>query len=138
MVDRPTITLGKANSTFVAGDTQWSALRKDGEKVTIASHPHAYLLFLTLTLSEAERRRQEACKTAGITSAKCPPLPIAEIIKAGLTFNSVTWQALALDRLNEAQDIGAFEAELEHVVTYGKTQAIRHRALKLKAQLKRL
>lgn len=133
---KPTIVIGKAEHTYVIDHTQWISILGDGRKVTISSHPYAFLVFLTLPLSEINRLRHDACIAAGVSEHECPCLPVYEIIKAGLLSNSQDWQTLALQRLKETENQGVFLAELDRLVAHGQTQKIRHLALKLRAKLK--
>lgn len=80
---------------------------------------------------------ERACADVGLTAVRCLPLPVEDIIRAGLTAPSEEWQALALARAGEFSEKHVFVREITVLVKSGKTQAVRHRALRLRARLKR-
>jgi hypothetical protein len=133
----PRIILGRARNTFIAEAKQWVAIFKDGRRVTVASHPYAFFVFLEMSIAEIDNIMAEACNGAGIANFECPPLPIVDIIKAGLLSNTLNWQALAIERAAEVKNIAEFADEYDYLIHNGLTQKIRHAALKLRAQTKR-
>jgi len=135
-MNKPTIKLPSGH-TYVLEDSGWVAVYRDGRTVTVEIAPHMFWILLQHNLNELSSMTTQACLDASIRSEQCPPLPVEDIIRGGLTSNSAEWQMLALERAAEFDKTRLLEAEILQLVTSGKTQAIRHRALKLRARLKR-
>jgi hypothetical protein len=94
-------------------------------------------MLLQHNLNELSSMTVQACLDASIPAEQCPPLPVESIIRSGLRCNSAEWQMLALERAAEFDKQHLLEVEISQVVTSGKTRAIQHRALKVRARLKR-
>jgi hypothetical protein len=135
-MSRPTINLPSGH-VFRFEDSQWVAVYKDGAAATAADRPHMFWILLQYSLTELSSMAAQACADASIPAELCPPLPLEDIIRGGLTSNSGEWQVLALERVAEFDNRRVLETEISQLITSGKTQAVRHRALKLKARLRR-
>jgi hypothetical protein len=118
-------------------DSNWVSVYKDDATVTATDRPHMFWILLQYSLAELSSMAAQACVDASIPAEQCPPLPIEDIIRGGLTSNSGEWQMLALARAAEFDNKRVLETEISQLVTSGKTQAVRHFALKLRAHLRR-
>jgi hypothetical protein len=135
-MQEPTMELPAGHIYRLAG-SDWVAVSKDGATVTVKSRPYAFWILLQYTLGELSSMATRACADARLATDQCSPLPIEDIIRAGLTAPSEEWQELALARAAEFGEKHVFEREISELVTSGKTQAVRHRALRLRARLRR-
>jgi|SRR5262245_5264412 len=136
IMQAPAIELPSGHIYKLVG-SNWVAVSKDGSTVTVKTHPYAFWILLQYTLDRLASMADSACVDAGLAADQCLPLPVEDIIRGGLTAPSEEWQALALARAGEFSEKDAFVGEITELVKSGRTQAVRHRALKLRARLKR-
>jgi hypothetical protein len=134
IVQAPAIELPSGHIYKLVG-SNWVAVSKDGSSVTVMSHPYAFWILLQYTLDKLSSMAERACADVGLTADQCVPLPVEDIIRGGLTAPSEEWQALA--RAGEFSEKHAFVKAITELVKCGRTQAVRHRALRLRARLKR-
>jgi len=132
----PTIELLSGHIYKLIG-ANWVAVSKDGSTVAVKSHPYTFWILLQFTLDKLSSMAERACADVGLTADQYLPLPVEDIIRGGLTAPSEEWQALALARASEFSEKHALMRELAELVKSGKTQAVRHRALRLRVRLKR-
>jgi hypothetical protein len=136
-MNKPTIILPGGQHVYILENSDWMAVYRDGCTVTVKTAPHAFWILLHYSLDQLSSMTAQACLKASVPAGGCPPLPLADIIRGGLLSNGGEWQMLALERAGEFDGKHLLQAEISQLVTSGKTQAIRHRALKLRARLKR-
>ena len=135
-MNKPEIIL-PGGHIFRFDDSNWVSVYRDGSTVTITNRPHMFWILLHYSLTELPSMVKQACINASVPDEKCPPLPLEDIIKGGLTSNSGEWQMLALERAAEFDNKQMLENEISGLITSGKTQAVRHYALRLRARLRR-
>jgi hypothetical protein len=135
-MSKPTIALSSGH-VFILENSVWTSLYRDGHATTVEKNPHMFWILLQHSLDELSSMAARACLDASIPAEQCPALPVEGIIRGGLTSNSAEWQMLGLTRADEFDKKDLLEPEISQLVTAGKTQAIRHRALKLRARLRR-
>lgn len=131
----PMIELASGH-VYACENSNWVAVYQSGETVDVRSHPCASLMLLYHGLDELSNMAGQAFATAN-SAGEHIPLPVEDIIRAGLTAWGQGWPALALERAAEFAGIAALEPEISALAETGKTQAIRHRALKLRARIRR-
>ena len=135
-MSKPTINL-RSGHVFRFEDSKWLSVYKDGATATVTCRPHMFWILLQYSAAELSSMVEQACLKASIPTERRPPLPLEDIIRGGLTSNSGEWQMLALARAAEFDNKSVLETEISQLVTAGKTQAIRHSALRLRARLRR-
>lgn len=134
-MNKPTITLNGGHA-FILEDSTWRSLYKDGHSTTVKESPHMFWILLQNRLDDLSTMAMRACAHARTPTAQCSPLPVEDIIRSALKSNSAEWQMLALARASQLDNKYLLEPEVAQLVRSGKTQAIRHRALKLRARLR--
>jgi len=123
------ITLSEGEYTYGVIDRTWWALRKNGERVGIYEHPHAFFPFLEVNCILMEHRiRTESAKTPAPYAWNV--FPLHSLIKAGLHSKMEYWEALSLDRMDELCEKGSFVEDLRALSLAGTSQRIRQRAKK--------
>jgi hypothetical protein len=92
-----------------------------------------FWILLQYSLAELSSMAIQACFDAPIPTEQCPPLPMADLIRGGLTSNSAEWQMLALARAAEFDNKRVLETEISQLVTSGKTQAVQAFCVEIKS-----
>lgn len=135
MTASPTITLASGH-TYACENATWYAVYPNGELLDLKCYPVPCLMLLYHGLEELSGMAAKAFADANAPGAFVP-LPVEDIIRAGLTAWGQGWPALGLERAAEYDGLAALEGEISALIETGKTQAIRHRAQKLLARIRR-